>query len=48
MVLETWDSQPTIILQINCCGLNCTHTLKSTEQLKVNTRENSAHTLVVT
>lgn len=40
VVLETWDSPPTIILQINCYGLNWTHTLRSTEQLKVNTGEN--------
>lgn len=40
VVLETWDSPPTVILQINSCGLNWTHTLRSTEQLKVNTGEN--------
>jgi len=43
VVLETWDSPPTIILQINCCGLNWTHTLRSTEQLKVHTGENPTH-----
>lgn len=40
VVLETWDSPPTVILQINSCGLNWTHTLRSTKQLKVNTGEN--------
>lgn len=43
-VLETWDSPPIIILQINCCGLKWTHTLRSAGQLKVITGENSTRT----